>query len=111
MINHVISNLTNDIDDLLLVNTLNDVSEKSPRPKTNVVALVSWVQVCLYYIGGAMIEYKFLLASNILTSHLDKSSYCGRGLKLITQHVDKLMCFLFPVVFIMNTYLFWSPLL
>ena len=96
---------------LFLVNTLNDVSEKSPRPKTDVVALVSWVQVCLYYIGAAMIEYTFLLASNIVISHLDKGSYCGRGLKLITQHLDKLIFLFFPVIFAITSYLFWKPLI
>ena len=93
------------------VNTLNDVSEKSPRPKTDVVALVSWVQVCLFYIGAAMIEYKFLLATNILISHMDKSGCCGRGLKLIVLNLDKLMFMLFPTIFMINSYLFWTPLL
>ena len=94
-----------------LVNTLNDVSEKSPWPKTDVVALVSWVQVCLCYIGAAMIEYTFLLGSNILISHLDKGSYCEKGLKLITQHLDKLIFLLFPVIFAITSYLFWKPLI
>ena len=90
------------------VNTLNDTSTKSPRPKTNATALVSWIETCLYYIVAAMLEYAILLASNMMVSYVHKKRRCGYFLDYVVLHLDKLMVLLFPTVFSIHAFTFWT---
>ena len=93
---------------LFTVNTLNEVSTKSPRPKTNATALVLWIQTCLFYIVAAMAEFACLL---IVSKIEEMSKRKGQNIIALTvaiKHLDKVMLVFYPIFFAFHTSSFWS---
>ena len=92
------------------VNTLNEVSVRSPRPKTNATALILWIDLCLFYVVAAMIEYAALLAAtNIQNMDIEKRN-CNIALTYFTLHMDRVMLILFPAIFLIHSAMFWSSI-
>ena len=92
------------------VNTLNEVSVRSPRPKTNATALILWIDLCLFYVVAAMIEYAALLAATNIQNMDKEKRNCNKALTYFTLHMDRVMLILFPVIFLIHSAMFWSSI-
>ena len=90
------------------VNTLNEVSTKSPRPKTNATALVLWIQTCLFYIVAAMAEFACLLIASKRKEMNKGKGWVNFALTISIKHLDKVMVVFYPIIFTFNTITFWS---
>ena len=112
---------------ILTVNTLNDASSNYPKPKTDVNALVYWIEMCLFFIVLAMLEFAFLLVCSMITKCMDKGIFndlknkkcsctrrtktkCLSVLKCMTNHLDKVMIVIFPTFFFIYALSFWRKI-
>ena len=92
---------------LCTVNTLNEVSTKSPRPREGATALVRWIELCMFNIVAAMLEFAIILT-------LDKVQFkkCTSSNGFIAKRqlllLDTAMLVIFPAVFAIESLIFWS---
>ena len=121
---------------LCMINTLNKVSNNSPRATRGPTALVRWLIICLVFILFSLLEYAWILAvyhdpernsiqrtivkkvsGSIRVGHTIDSKVDHVGCKvpaklhwISARKIDHLAMIIFPALFAFVAVIFWSVL-